>query len=788
MTPGILVTGIFGIVSTILATISQSYAGSPPVITLPPRNQYVLQNTKATFICEAAGDPYPDIVWIRNRKPISAGRRKYRITNLPNRSILRVIPSGRKDMNITCKAQNGIGRPVIKSAMLKNLEAVPSGFPTITVHPTMRALFEGRDTVMICSADGYPAPTITWLRNDIPVDMGEARFSILPTGGSLHIGKVRESDAGIYECIAENSVGTAYSEPANLFVRVQDLPPTFYIEPESQEVPIGGSVNLTCAAAGRPKPDMLWRKDGEEISATYVHEDGTSVLTLDDLEETANYTCFAFSKVGFAVSSAQITVINTTAIKSITPPSHLQLSIASRQPPRIRVDWDASPLASRFLSGHLVQYRKTAPSTRAEVREAFVPLGSNTFLTDILDYGSLYEVSVTAMRADPTKEPSQPVTSTLLTPTRVTTVSPPLGKALNLTVEDYDCTTGVAILNWLLPENESVVDILHYELWTYTPGRKEDKMIKVQEPDYAVTGLSSREEYIFRVRAVDIRGPGQFSDNITLAKCETPTRPKLIAPKDIRIRRISKTSVEVSWVNPEAGDKNVKGYKILYRLHSDNSQWEFEDVGPTASAILNNLQRDHVYEIRLQAKSQEGYGQVSEAILSPKTSSQVSVGGVIFGKPLVLVARAKRICTMDIRLPRFTDDAARFEYFSVIVLPQPAPDRRADQKPYTAATFGSDQKLPEIFTLGDGKIYGKDVYNRPLLENRRYKVYVKAHTQKRKQVESYYQVSEESEVFSTNQCTLVTQTAHRSSAHRLLFYTTLFVTSILTLTSRDCGT
>lgn len=97
---------------------------------------------------------------------------------------------------------------------------------------------------------------------------------------------------------------------------VQDLPPTFYIEPESQEVPIGGSVNLTCAAAGRPKPDMLWRKDGEEISATYVHEDGTSVLTLDDLEETANYTCFAFSKVGFAVSSAQITVINTTGMSS----------------------------------------------------------------------------------------------------------------------------------------------------------------------------------------------------------------------------------------------------------------------------------------------------------------------------------------------------------------------------------------------------------------------------------------------------------------------------------------
>lgn len=74
--------------------------------------------------------------------------------------------------------------------------SVPSGFPTITIHPTMRALFEGRDTVMICSADGYPAPTITWLRNDIPVDMGEARFSILPTGGNKHFSTSVHQPAG----------------------------------------------------------------------------------------------------------------------------------------------------------------------------------------------------------------------------------------------------------------------------------------------------------------------------------------------------------------------------------------------------------------------------------------------------------------------------------------------------------------------------------------------------------------------------------------------------------------
>ena len=63
----------------------------------------------------------------------------------------------------------------------------------------MRALFEGRDTVMICSADGYPTPTITWLRNDMPVDMGDARFSMLPTGGKLRFSLDQPAGEGVHQ-------------------------------------------------------------------------------------------------------------------------------------------------------------------------------------------------------------------------------------------------------------------------------------------------------------------------------------------------------------------------------------------------------------------------------------------------------------------------------------------------------------------------------------------------------------------------------------------------------------
>jgi len=39
--------------------------------------------------------------------------------------------------------------------------------------------------------------------------------------GSLQIRHSQESDEGKYECVAENSVGVAYSYAANLYVRGQ---------------------------------------------------------------------------------------------------------------------------------------------------------------------------------------------------------------------------------------------------------------------------------------------------------------------------------------------------------------------------------------------------------------------------------------------------------------------------------------------------------------------------------------------------------------------------------------
>jgi len=63
--------------------------------------------------------------------------------------------------------------------------AVPSGYPRIVESPTLKAVEKDRNTVMLCSATGDPAPIISWLKDYVPVDLADTRFKILQTGKRL---------------------------------------------------------------------------------------------------------------------------------------------------------------------------------------------------------------------------------------------------------------------------------------------------------------------------------------------------------------------------------------------------------------------------------------------------------------------------------------------------------------------------------------------------------------------------------------------------------------------------
>ena len=79
-----------------------------------------------------------------------------------------------------------------------------------------------RDSVALrCQASGEPVPTVEWLRAGQPV-RASRRLQTLPDG-SLWLERVEAGDAGPYECVAHNLLGSATAR-AFLVVRGMGRP------------------------------------------------------------------------------------------------------------------------------------------------------------------------------------------------------------------------------------------------------------------------------------------------------------------------------------------------------------------------------------------------------------------------------------------------------------------------------------------------------------------------------------------------------------------------------------
>lgn len=86
--------------------------------------------------------------------------------------------------------------------------------------------------------------------------------------------------------------------------------PTFSVEPEPRvEVMLGESRNLTCVAVGSPMPFVKWRR-GQATDLTPEDQIpvGKNVLELQNIQESANYTCIAASALGVIERTTELVV------------------------------------------------------------------------------------------------------------------------------------------------------------------------------------------------------------------------------------------------------------------------------------------------------------------------------------------------------------------------------------------------------------------------------------------------------------------------------------------------
>lgn len=205
-----------------------------------------------------------------------------------------------------------------------NMDGKLEGFLQIKEAPPK--LLEARKygkTVLECSAAGGPAPKVTWYKDGRPVvkdlklkmprnfDEHNLNFedSLGETVARLTIDCVTEKDAGLYECVAENSkeqvsVGTvlkvdSFSGSTECKVRSRS-PPTIHSWFSTYIQTIGSSGKLTCSSQGSPVTRWIAPNDQEIVSGSKYKILPNGDLVIFDLsfEDMGMFQCKVSNNYG----------------------------------------------------------------------------------------------------------------------------------------------------------------------------------------------------------------------------------------------------------------------------------------------------------------------------------------------------------------------------------------------------------------------------------------------------------------------------------------------------------
>ncbi|XP_072788888.1 receptor-type tyrosine-protein phosphatase F isoform X11 [Taeniopygia guttata] len=568
-------------------------ADSKPTFMKAPEDQIGISGGVASFVCQATGEPKPRITWMKKGKKVSSQRFEVIEFDDGSGSVLRIQPLRvhRDEAIYECTATNSVGE-INTSAKLTVLEEdhLPAGFPTIDMGPQLKVVEKARTATMLCAASGNPDPEISWFKDFLPVDTATSNGRIkqlrsggTPIRGALQIENSEESDQGKYECVATNSAGTRYSAPANLYVRVRRVAPRFSIPPSNHEVMPGGSVNLTCVAVGAPMPYVKWMAGVEELTKEDEMPVGRNVLELNNIMQSANYTCVAISSLGMIEATAQITV--KALPKPPTEPLVTETTATS-----VTLTWDSGN--SDPISYYVIQYK---PKSLEGQFQEVDGVATTRYSIGGLSPFSEYEFRIIAVNNIGRGPPSELVEART---GEQAPSSPPLK------VQARMLSASTMLVQWEQPE-EPNGQIRGYRVYYTTDPHLPLSMWQKHNTDDShlttVGSLITGTTYSIRVLAFTSVGDGPPSDII-----QVKTQQGVPAqPADFQAEAESDTRILLTWL--PASQERITKYELLYWEGEDVTQQKVE-FDPTSSYAVEGLKPDTLYKFRLGARSELGVG------------------------------------------------------------------------------------------------------------------------------------------------------------------------------------
>ncbi|XP_062894360.1 roundabout homolog 1 isoform X3 [Mobula hypostoma] len=180
---------------------------------LQPRNVVVAVGEQADMEClPPRGHPEPTVTWKKDGVPLNETDDHYRVSV----GKLTIFYTLKSDSGVyVCVATNKVGQRESRPARMSVLEK-----PTFIQRPSDETVTAGNSVQFTCKARGDPMPQVRWKKENGELPVGRYEVN---SDNTIRIHYTAFSDAGLYTCLAENSVG---SSAASVSLVVQDAPDT----------------------------------------------------------------------------------------------------------------------------------------------------------------------------------------------------------------------------------------------------------------------------------------------------------------------------------------------------------------------------------------------------------------------------------------------------------------------------------------------------------------------------------------------------------------------------------
>lgn len=178
-----------------------------------------------------------------------------------------------------------------------------------------------------CIGNGRPNVTYKWTKDGADVDVNSSnRYKILPSSGTLQITNSSRTDHGVYQCQANNHLGTSLSKKANVVFAINEVFKTV-VKPESVTGNEGLPLSLKCKQPYViPKPIVYWTNVGKhDIDPQSARVDENERIALDydgtlhfanikssDIKPRGKFICNMHSHIYRTYSEGEDKVVTVT--------------------------------------------------------------------------------------------------------------------------------------------------------------------------------------------------------------------------------------------------------------------------------------------------------------------------------------------------------------------------------------------------------------------------------------------------------------------------------------------